>query len=568
MAARKNGEQTPTGRAPGNGMPDAASLATLRAWYEGLSAREAVVRYLGHARADGESSRRYIGAIRRQLERFADRRHQPDLAELFRCSPSQRSALARKVTRALDLLPTLPLPQPLIGDAVGEWLDSRAVRALEAEGIKTLSALTVRIPRRRRWWVAVPGLGVAGARRIEAFFAAHPELTARARELVVSSQVSSVTPWERLVVPADVDGTRGTFRAPAATCALSATNDYEAVQAWLAMHESPETGRAYRKEAERLMLWAILERGRALSSLTSEDAMAYRTFLRRPVPDARWVGPSRSRSSHEWRPFAGSLAPRSMSYALTVLGAMFRWLIQQRYLLANPFAGVKVRGGSRAIALTASRYFAKGEWSMIQTVAEGLEWSYGWGVDAAHRLRLIVDFAYATGLRNSELVNASLGDVEIDDEDRHWIHVIGKGGKAGKVALPPLAWTALIRYLAHRRLPTDPSRWKRSTRVIGDLSEDPGAGITSTRLWAIMKRFFALVADVVRERSPNTADKLIKASPHWMRHTHATHALAEGVELKTVRDNLRHASISTTSVYVHTDEVQRADQLARAFGAR
>ena len=51
------------------------------------------------------------------------------------------------------------------------------------EGIKTLAALTVRIPRRRRWWAAIPGLGAAGARQVEAFFGEHPELTDRARAI-------------------------------------------------------------------------------------------------------------------------------------------------------------------------------------------------------------------------------------------------------------------------------------------------------------------------------------------------------------------------------------------------
>ena len=188
----------------------------------------------------------------------------------------------------------------------------------------------------------------------------------------------SILPWERLAVPDEVDGSRGTFRAPRSTCTLGATNDYEAVQAWLALHESGATQRAYRKEAERLILWAIIERGRALSSLTTEDAVAYRAFLRHPAPRGRWVGPPRPRSSPEWRPFAGGLSARSVAYSLSVLGAMYRWLMQQRYVLANPFAGIKVRGAARVSSLPASRVFAEGEWSMIQTVAEGLEWSYGW----------------------------------------------------------------------------------------------------------------------------------------------------------------------------------------------
>jgi site-specific recombinase XerD len=46
-------------------------------------------------------------------------------------------------------------------------------------------------------------------------------------------------------------------------------------------------------------------------------------------------------------------------------------------------------------------------------VADGLEWSYGWERGAAQRMRFVLDFAYATGLRASELVGAELGNVEI-----------------------------------------------------------------------------------------------------------------------------------------------------------
>jgi len=551
-----------------NDFPNAASLAALRAWYEGLSAREAVARYLGQSKADGQSSRGMLGVIRRQLVDLARRRHRGDLAALFDHPVSERSKHARAVTRAIELLPTLPMPEPLIGDDIASWLEPRAVLALQAQGIKTLAALTVRIPRRRRWWAAIPGLGVAGARQIEAFFAAHPLLTERARALVVIPDAQDIMPWERLAVPSDVDGSRGTFRAPRATCTLRANNDYQAVQAWLALHDSPATLSAYRKEAERLILWAITERGLALSSLTAEDAMDYRSFLRHPAPRGRWIGPPRSRSSPEWRPFAGALSPRSAAYSLSVLGAMYRWLIQQRYVLANPFAGIKVRGATRGAAQAATRVFTEGEWSMIQTVAEGVEWSYGWEPAAAQRLRFVLDFAYATGLRASELVGATLGMIEEDAQGDRWLHLVGKGNKAGKVALPPVARDALDRYLVQRRLPTTLARWEPSTPLVGNLEQNSQAGITARRLWVVMKGFFSLVAEVVQEKSPATAEKLRRASPHWMRHTHATHALERGVDLTTVRDNLRHASISTTSTYLHTDEAKRARQLREAFAGQ
>ncbi|WP_175887262.1 phage integrase family protein [Burkholderia contaminans] len=544
--------------------PDDAELATLRAWYAGLDARAAVARYLSDRKVSGASARGVLGRIRRALAAFATSRHRADLAEIF----GERSAAsADTVTRAIETLRSLPAPAPHIADAIDQWLPARVVVALQTHGIRTLADLTVRIPRRRRWWTAIDGLGVAGARRVEEFFAARPALTERARALIVASPAGDVVPWEQLRVPHEVDGSQGQFRAPRAACLLNASNDYEAIQSWLSLHESAATQRAYRKEAERLILWAIVERGRALSSLTTDDAIAYRAFLRRPTPRERWVGPSRPRHSVEWRPFIGPLSARSAAYALNVLSALFRWLIEQRYVLANPFAGVKVKNHAPRAGLDVSRGFSEGEWLLIRTLADGLEWSYGWSVPAAQRLRFLLDFGYATGLRASELVGATLADIRRDEHGDHWLHVLGKGGKRGKVTLPALARTALDQYLVQRGLSVTPARWNPATPLVASLEED-SARIESTRLWRVLRRFFVLAADAIQDERPATAEKLRRASPHWMRHTHASHALARGAELIMVRDNLRHASISTTSTYLHSDEVQRARQFDHAFAAR
>lgn len=96
-----------------------------------------------------------------------------------------------------------------------------------------------------------------------------------------------MVPWKNIRVPREVDGSHGIFRAPKSMCALEADYDWQAINAWLERHEANDTQRAYRREAERLLLLTIAERGKALSSLTSEDATAYRTFLRHPAPRAR-----------------------------------------------------------------------------------------------------------------------------------------------------------------------------------------------------------------------------------------------------------------------------------------
>jgi len=196
------------------GLPDAAALAALRAWYAGKSSREAVARYLGDRKARGQSARGILGSIRRQLVEFARQCHREDLATLLDHPTAERGERARAVLRAIELLHALPVPEPLIGDDVGRWLPPRIAAALSAQGIKTLAALTVRIPRRRRWWTAIPGIGATGARHVEAFFAAHQQLTERARALVIVNEPNDVVPWERIVVPHEVDGSKGAFRAP------------------------------------------------------------------------------------------------------------------------------------------------------------------------------------------------------------------------------------------------------------------------------------------------------------------------------------------------------------------
>lgn len=122
---------------------------------------------------------------------YARSRQRADLATLFECQAHKRRHHARATTQVVETLRTLPLPTPHIGDDITRWLPDRAVRVLHAAGIRTLADLTVRIPRRRQWWSAIPGLGPASAKWIEAFFAKHPALAERARVLIVADRQQS-----------------------------------------------------------------------------------------------------------------------------------------------------------------------------------------------------------------------------------------------------------------------------------------------------------------------------------------------------------------------------------------
>ena len=81
------------------------------------------------------------------------------------------------MSTAIEQLRLAAVPLPLIGDGVEHWLEPRVAAMLRKAGFKTSADLTLRVARRCRWWADIGGLGVTGARRIEAFFAAHPDLT-------------------------------------------------------------------------------------------------------------------------------------------------------------------------------------------------------------------------------------------------------------------------------------------------------------------------------------------------------------------------------------------------------
>jgi len=546
--------------------PEAAAVAALRARLQGLPGAEVIQRYLPERVKRGGSAREMLGEVRRDLVQYARVRGRDDLAQVLTATATQGAKGVPQFNHAVEVLRQLPLPPPLIVDEVERWLPARAAKVLQGQGISTLAELTLRMPRSRTWWKAVPGLGPAAAAQIEAFFAANPELTERARALVLRDDAGEVVPLERQVPRQHLDGSLGRNRAPAHTCVLAADNDLAAINTWLDLHEAPATQRAYRKEAERVLLWAVIQLGKPLSSLTTEDAIAYRTFLRDPAPKARWAGPHRLRKDPDWRPFAGPLTPRSAAYALTVIKNLFGWLVDQRYLLANPFAGLKVRGADKTRVLEISHAFSDAEWTLVRTIANDLERKYGWQEEAAHRARFILDFSYATGLRAGELVSLRLRQIRQEADGVWWIDVVGKGSKAGTVALPPLGISALYRYLDRRGLSREPGRWLAGASVIATLQGEQE--ISGTRLWAVMHRAFETLAtgcESLAVPQEALAAKLRLASPHWMRHTHASHALSKGADLMSVRDNLRHASIATTSIYLRAEEIKRARQMSEVF---
>lgn len=241
------------------------------------------------------------------------------------------------------------------------WFEPAVTARLTAAGLTTIADLIGFIEaRRHRWYAAIPRLGPKGAQRIVDWLQLHaqalehtlsplallprrqwrPEHAAIARNsAALESNEIVVAPLEALRVPAALDGSKGSNRAGANA---RFDTDSRAIFAWLdARSASEHTRRAYRREAERLLLWSLVEKGKPLSSLDGRECAEYiDTFLPNPQPAgsalnaASGIFPAGVRSRVRCRIAAGKRpVPSSARCAC-------EWLVGQAYLASNPFSGV------------------------------------------------------------------------------------------------------------------------------------------------------------------------------------------------------------------------------------
>ncbi len=163
------------------------------------------------------------------------------------------------------------------------------------------------------------------------------------------------------------------------------------------------------------------------------------------------------------------------------------------------------------------------------------------------RDRAVLEMLYATGMRVSELCDLKLDDLH---NEEGYLRCFGKGSKVRVVPFGSASRAALERYLLQVRPlleKTGPSRTVFLTRI--------GGPFTRQRLWQLVK-------DYTRRAG---VDKPV--SPHTLRHSFASHLLANGAPLRVIQEMLGHADIATTQVYTHVDP-QRLKSVHNRFHPR
>jgi site-specific recombinase XerD len=505
-----------------------------------------------------------------------------ELLELYQAEFPQESGLgidrrstrnARLRRRQIDALARMEAslvqaPQP--DHPVASWLEPAIAGRLQHAGIHTLADLLGFIEQRgHRWYASVARVGPKAARRIVDWLALHADslrhmlstraLTPRRRlssndPSLMRPRQSGIVPIESLAVPAEIDGSTGTNRARNHGLPCSLETDLQAIEAWLATRQhSPHTARAYRREAERLLLWAINEKKKALSSLDDADCAGYiGTFLADPQPAAHWVGRAKIERTHlDWRPFVGALSNRSRETARAILHAMGQWLVEQNYWAHNPFSNAPAVAIGPRIDVS-GRSLNHGQWQSVVQAASRDRYS-----QRELRDYLALKLAYSTGLRRAELAHATTGQliqpalesgIESAWANAWQLAIPGKGRAARTIPVPQAVMELLFESLRARGLPGDPSACPADTPLLAHFRT--GNSLTPDGMGQVFRRLFSWAAVLSTQQNLLDSHRCFSASTHWVRHTHSHHALESGADCREVQVRLGHANLSTTLLYV------------------
>lgn len=509
----------------------------------------------------------------------------------------RRRRLIDKQLEALRWIENLVTTVPVPDDWVVAWFHKKVADRLLIARIYTMRDLLERMRSKGyRWWVDVPRLGEKGAARIVTWLqgyqdslgpvpiqATMPPRKIQARALVqVRRAGHGVAPMECLDILSIVSNS-GELNVRDHQSLIQARDDREAILQWIdAKAGSPHTARSYRKEGERFLLWSLLERGKSFEQLTVDDCVAYRNWLGmlgRTAADewpfkmaqTDWMGRRNTpRSDASWRPFDGPLSLHSVKQSLVILRGLFLWLVQVRYLAFNAWDVVnkKPRRAVRSEQefpegdsvqkddigdVELSRVLTPSQWSFV------LEYVAHMPASAARdRFSFLLLFAYSTGLRLSELVDARVGRLYSKPlpgqlGQRWMLKVLGKGDKVRVVPMSHEVMAALLAYLHSRGLVGSLADIDGATPLVAKLSANER--LSESALYKILRTLFLQAADALRAQGlEEDAQQMQKASTHWIRHSRGSHLGLAGVAPSLIQQLLGHSSLATTGIYTQSNE--------------
>lgn len=386
------------------------------------------------------------------------------------------------------------------------------------------------------------------------------------QSLQALKQVIPVEQLSQYIWYKDLDGGVGSNRQKEKPSMINAANDFEAIQCWLKEYkESSATHRRYQREAERLLLWAVIQRQKAFSCLTREDFEEYFEFMANPQPREFWCGAKggrgNTRGSSTWKPFVGPLGQSTIRTTIDILCRLLEYLVHAPYLETNPLALMvqKKQFGANhdeSKLQVDTKILEPDEWQALLDTITSMPEDTPLQKNEKARTRFIVAILYLLGLRVSEVVNQTWKSFQLI-HDRWWFVVKGKGGKVGKIPANQALMEEVKAFRTQLRLHPYPYHNDHSPL----LPKWRGQGsISSRQVNLILKKLSNKAAEQFSDR-PDKQEKLRRFSAHWLRHLSASMQDKAGVSFTHIKENLRHSSGNTTRLYVHALDHARHEEI-------
>lgn len=440
---------------------------------------------------------------------------------------TRNERLRRKQINALLSLEKLLGSPPSPSDDVTGWLHPVLAKRLKNAGLDTLMQLIEAINvRGYRWWTGVPRFGEKAAAQVVAWLSTESttrglgvklgiQATTPARSIPIDALAAArpkqfgIVPIEFLSLPPHLDGSDKSLHLQ--KYSGLPPNDLEAIRRWLGTkEEGSHTWRSYRKEAERFLLWATLERGKSLSSLSRDDCHEYLEFLKHldsadstpwrfRLPRIDWISPrGTKRWSPLWRPFEGGLSLESRKLAKTILSVMGRSFVECGYWATNPWEDVSEEAPAPQKTSDIDR-FSAAEWLVLSRHLDRLKDPL-----KAQRLRFMLVLFRETGIRVAELVHSRRGDVHFDacnPEGYGFIKIRIGSRKTKEFRLNKDVMIELDSYLKLRGcggMDSCPPSAPLIARLPNESQRSEGeCGISANGLYFIFKEFFTEIAKYV-----------------------------------------------------------------------
>jgi integrase/recombinase XerC len=211
------------------------------------------------------------------------------------------------------------------------------------------------------------------------------------------------------------------------------------------------------------------------------------------------------------------LDSKSINRKIATLKSFFHYLFKHKHIEIDPTTKLK----SLKIKKTLPSFVKENEMNSLLDAQP-----YGNDFEGV-RDKIVIELLYGTGIRLSELINMSDGDVDLYANQ---IKVTGKRNKQRIIPINKSLADLLSVYLKLKQ-----NKFGGNELIMTDLG----------------KKAYPMFIQRITEKYLVQNTNLKKTSPHVLRHTFATHLLNEGADLNAIKDLLGHSSLAATQVYTH-----------------